>query len=305
MGFKVEDLPAYSLGLLAWFKDPDYWQSLECDDGRMKILGILNITEDSFSESGKFLVPEAALAHGTGLLKDGADILDIGAASSNPDAKAVSAQTEIARLASVAPIALKAQRRARFPSTAFVPKVQRWAIAQGVDYLNDIHGFGEPSLYPELAAAKAKLIVMHAIEGQGIATRADVSSGKIFDRAVAFFEQRALALTEAGIARERLILDPGMGFFVGSDPENSLTLLRRLPELKAHFGLPLLVSVSRKFFLRKLVGQSDAASLPVLAASLTAELFAATQGADYLRTHAPGPLAAALKARAALDLPEL
>ena len=181
--------------------------------------------------------------------------------------------------------------------------MQRWALAQGADYLNDIHGFAEPSLYPGLAQAKARLIVMHAIQGQGIATRADVSPGEIFDRAVSFFEQRIAALTGAGIARERLILDPGMGFFVGSDPENSLTLLRRLPELKARFGLPVLVSVSRKSFLRKLAGQSDAAGLPVLAASLAAELFAAAQGADYLRTHAPGPLAAALKARAALDLP--
>jgi dihydropteroate synthase type 2 len=269
----------------------------------MNILGILNITDDSFSDGGKFLSPDAARVHGEAMLHDGADILDIGAASSNPDAKPVALETEIARLASVVP-ALKAMG-ASISIDSFVPEVQRWAIAQGVDYLNDIHGFAEPALYPELAAAKPKLIVMHAIEGQGIATRADVSSGKIFDRVIAFFEQRVMALTDAGIAQERLILDPGMGFFVGSDPENSLTLLRRLPELKARFGLPLLVSVSRKSFLRKLVGHSDAASLPVLAASLTAELFAAAQGADYLRTHAPGPLAAALKARAALELPGL
>jgi dihydropteroate synthase type 2 len=269
----------------------------------MKIFGILNITEDSFSDGGKFLEARAALAHGEALLKDGADSLDIGAASSNPDAKPVAPETEIARLASVVP-ALKA-KGASISVDSFVPQVQRWALAQSADYLNDIHGFAEPSLYSDLADAKARLIVMHAIQGQGIATRADVPPGEIFARTVSFFEKRILALIGAGIARERLILDPGMGFFVGSDPENSLTLLRRLPELKDRFGLPLLVSVSRKSFLRRIVGQSDAASLPVLAASLAAELFAAAQGADYLRTHAPGPLAAALKARSALQLPGL
>src|SRR6185312_8992615 len=95
------------------------------------------------------------------------------------------------------------------------------------------------------------------------------------------------ALTQAGIARERLILDPGMGFFVGSDTENSLTLLKRLPELKARFGLPLLVSVSRKSFLRKLTGRQAGEAG---AASLAAELFADANGADYIRTHAPGPI---------------
>ena len=267
----------------------------------MKILGILNITDDSFSDGGKFLSPDAARAHGEAMLGEGADILDIGAASSNPDAKSVAPDTEIARLACVVP-ALKA-KGASISIDSFVPQVQRWALVQGADYLNDIHGFAEPSLYPDLAGARARLIVMHAIQGQGIATRADVPPGEIFARTVSFFEQRIPALTGAGIARERLILDPGMGFFVGSAPENSLTLLRRLPELRDRFGLPLLVSVSRKSFLRRIVGQSDAASLPVLAASLAAELFAAAQGADYLRTHAPGPLAAALKAHSALQSP--
>jgi dihydropteroate synthase type 2 len=256
----------------------------------MQILGILNITEDSFSDGGKFLAADAALAHGAALLEEGADVIDIGAASSNPDARPVPPEVEIARLASVVP-ALKA-RGAVLSVDSFVPQVQRWALAQGVDYLNDIHGFAVPDFYPELAAAKARLIVMHAVLGQGVATHQDVPATEIYDRAAAFFEQRIAALTGAGIAREWLILDPGMGFFVGSDPENSLTLLRRLPELKKRFGLPLLVSVSRKSFLRKLTGrQPEEAG----AASLAAELFADANGADYIRTHAPGALRDGLK----------
>ena len=156
----------------------------------------------------------------------------------------------------------------------------------GVAYLNDIHGFPDPALYPELAASPAKLIVMHSVQERGAATRVDVPPGEIMDRIARFFDTRLAALERAGIARERLILDPGMGFFLGTDPETSLTVLRRLPELKARFGLPLLVSVSRKSFLRRLAGRDASSSGAV---SLAAELFAIRQGADYIRTHAPGP----------------
>jgi dihydropteroate synthase type 2 len=265
----------------------------------MKILGILNITDDSFSDGGKYLAPEAALAHALTLMEEGADILDIGAASSNPDAKIISPETEIARLEAVLPALRK--KGAVISIDSFSAPVQRWALTRGVDYLNDIHGFAEPSLYPELAAARAKLVMMHAIQNEGAATRADIPAGEIFDRAVCFFEKRLGALARAGIGSDRLILDPGMGFFVGSDPENSLTLLRRLSDLKTRFSLPLLVSVSRKSFLRKITGQSDPAGAAVLAAGLAAELYAHLQGADYLRTHAPGALKAALKVQSALN----
>jgi len=261
----------------------------------MKILGILNITADSFSDGGKYLAPEAALAHAAALANDGADIIDIGAASSHPEAQAVAADVEIARLAAVVP-ALKEQGLS-LSIDSFSPLVQRWALAQNVDYLNDIHGFPDPALYPELAASTARLIVMHAVQESGVAVRTDVPPGEIWDRILAFFDGRIAALEKAGVARDRLILDPGMGQFVGRDPENSLIVLRRLPELRARYGLPLLVSVSRKGFLRKIVNrpppESGAARLH--AESLATELFAAGQGADYIRTHTPGALADALK----------
>ena len=256
----------------------------------MKILGILNITADSFSDGGKYLEPGAALFHAQALAQSGADIIDIGAASSHPDATPVDAQTEIARLAAVVP-ALK-QKGLSLSVDSFATEVQRWALEQEVDYLNDIHGFADAALYPEMAGSKAKLIVMHMVQPRGVAVRTDVPRGEIFDRVTAFFDARIKALTDAGIARDRLILDPGMGQFVGADPENSLTLLRRLPELRARYRLPLLVSVSRKGFLRKLVNRP---ALEAGAASLAAELFADAQGVDYIRTHAPGALRDGLK----------
>jgi dihydropteroate synthase type 2 len=256
----------------------------------MKILGILNITTDSFSDGGKYLEPGAALLHAEAMAQSGADIIDIGAASSNPDSVPVTPEVEIARLAAVVPV-LKAKDLS-LSIDSFSTEVQRWALAQGVDYLNDIRGFADPALYPELAQTNAKLIVMHMVQERGVAVRTEVPPSEIWDRVTRFFDARLKALTEAGIARERLILDPGMGQFVGSNPENSLILLRRLPELKARYGLPLLISVSRKGFLRRLANRP---AQEAGAASLAAELFAEAQGADYIRTHAPGPLKDGLK----------
>lgn len=262
----------------------------------VKIAGILNITEDSFSNGGKYLDPDAALTHARTLMADGADFLDIGAASSNPDAWPVAPETEIARLAAILP-ALAAEK---IPVSvdSFAPAVQRWALEQGVDYLNDIHGFSDAALYPELAASSAALIVMHAVQERGVATAVDVRPDAILERIIRFFETRLAALVQAGIAQHRLILDPGMGFFLGSDPQTSFAVLRALPDLKARFGLPLLVSVSRKSFLRKATGRPLAEIGP---ASLAAELFAAAQGADMIRTHAPAPLRDGLVIARALD----
>jgi len=252
----------------------------------MKILGILNITTDSFSDGGKYLAPLDALAHADKLLAEGADIIDIGAASSHPDAHAVPPEIEIARLEALVP-ALH-DLGASLSIDSFSTPVQRWALAQGVDYLNDIHGFADPALYPDLAASNARLIVMHMVQENGIATRADIPPDQIMDRILLFFEQRLTALTEAGIAPERLILDPGMGFFLSSNPQASLTVLGQLPELADAFGLPLLVSVSRKSFLKALPGDRDEAGL-------AAEMFAVRQGAAYIRTHAPAALQDGLK----------
>ncbi|HEX4026329.1 MAG TPA: dihydropteroate synthase [Rhizomicrobium sp.] len=256
----------------------------------MKILGILNVTSDSFSDGGAYLEPGAAIFHARAMAESGADIIDIGAASSHPEAQAVAPEIEIARLAAAVP-ALK-ENGLPLSIDSFAPDVQRWALQQPIDYLNDIHGFPDAALYPQLAKSDVKLIVMHMVQARGVAVRTEVPSSEIFDRVTRFFDARVGALTAAGIARERLILDPGMGQFVGTDPENSLILLRRLPELKARYGLPLLVSLSRKGFLRRLVNRP---ALEAGAASLAGELFAEANGADYVRTHGPGALRDGLK----------
>jgi dihydropteroate synthase type 2 len=259
----------------------------------IKIFGILNITDDSFFDGGKYLDPAAAIAHGKSLAVDGADVLDIGAASSNPDSRGVPPETEIVRLESVLP----ALAGTPLSIDTFSLPVQRWALKQNVAYLNDIEGFANPALYSELAAASAKLIVMHSVQQRGAATRVHVPPAQIMDRIVRVFDTRLAALEAAGIARERLVLDPGMGFFLGTDPEASFTVLRRLPELAARYRLPLLVSVSRKSFLRAVTGRPAAEAGP---ASLAAELFAVHQGANFIRTHAPGALRDALLLEKAL-----
>jgi dihydropteroate synthase type 2 len=250
------------------------------------IFGILNITEDSFSDAGRYLDPDAAVTHGRALLHDGADVIDLGAASSNPDAKPLAPEVEIGRLAPV--VEALSRDGAKISIDTFAPEVQRWALVQGIDYLNDVRGFPDPELYPLLADSNEKLIVMHAVQEGGPASRSiRVPATELPDRIISFFEHRIATLAAAGVARERLILDPGMGLFLGTDAEGSFTVLRNLPRLKQVFGLPVLVSVSRKSFLRRLTGRGkDEAG----AVSLAAELFAALQGADHIRTHEPAPL---------------
>jgi len=260
------------------------------------LLGIVNITEDSFSDGGSYLDPAAATAHARTLRAAGAQVIDLGAAASNVDAQPVSAAEEIRRLDPL--IAALAAEDTQISVDSFLPEVQRFAIARGVAFLNDTQGFPDPSLYPELAAASCRLIVMHAVQGRGRAQRLELAADEVWDRIYDFFGERLAALARAGIARERLILDPGMGFFLSNLPEASLRVLTGLGRLKRDFGLPVLVSVSRKSFLRAITGR--ASSRETGAATLAAEIYAAEMGADYIRTHDPGALADALKIMAAL-----
>lgn len=257
-----------------------------------QIFGVVNLTADSFSDGGRYLDPAAALAHSEKLVSDGADILDLGAASSHPDASEVGAVTEIERLAGiVAP--LKAAGR-EISIDSFEPATQLWAIEQGVDWLNDVNGFCHEEIYPALASASCRLIVMHAVQAKGIAQRVSGDVATIEDRISDFFERRIEALTRAGISEERLVIDPGMGFFLGDTADVSLQVLARLDRLKTQFGLPLLLCVSRKSFLREVSGRDLEHIAPM---SLTAELWASDLGVDYIRTHDVAQLHDALALR--------
>ncbi len=180
------------------------------------IFGIVNITSDSFSDGGRYLAPDAAIAQARKLMAEGADVIDLGPASSNPDAAPVSSDTEIARIAPV----LDALKADGIPVSldSYQPATQAYALSRGVAYLNDIRGFPDAAFYPQLAKSSAKLVVMHSVQ-DGQADRREAPAGDIMDHIAAFFDARIAALTGAGIKRNRLVLDPGMGFFLGLLPK--------------------------------------------------------------------------------------
>jgi dihydropteroate synthase type 2 len=176
-------------------------------------------------------------------------------------------------------------------------ETQRYAAARGAAYLNDIQGFPDPRRYDELAALDCKLVVMHSVQRRGPATKVRTDARGIWSCIEDYFDERIEALENAGIARDRLILDPGLGYFLGSTPEPSIAVLANLSRLKVRYNLPILISPSRKSFLRAITG-TDLQNIGP--ATLAAELHAADQGADYLRTHDPAALSDALTVRAAL-----
>ncbi|MGW7532503.1 dihydropteroate synthase [Amycolatopsis sp. NPDC054798] len=244
------------------------------------MIGIVNLTADSFSDGGRYLAAEDAVAHARRLFAEGADIIELGPAASHPDAQPVTADEEIRRLADV----LAELVAAGIPVSvdSFRPETQLFAAAHGAAYLNDIQGFPDPSRYRDLAGLGCRLIVMHSVQREGPATRVETSAETVWAGLGRFFHERLTALRAAGIDRERLIVDPGLGYFLGRTPEPSIAVLDRLAALKARFGLPVLVSPSRKSFLRTLTGRGLDRIGP---ASLAAELCAASRGADFLRTH--------------------
>jgi dihydropteroate synthase type 2 len=260
------------------------------------IVGIVNITEDSFSDGGRFLDPAAAITQAHLLAASGARVVELGAAASNVAAAPVAPADEIRRLDPV--LAALAGSGIPLAVDTSAPETQRFALARGIDYLNDIRGFPDPEMYPDLAAADCRLVVMHAVEEAGRARRADLGPTEVWRRIERFFAERISRLENAGIARERLVLDPGMGFFLSTRADASVHVLTRLDSLKRTFGLPVMVSVSRKSFLAVLTGREAPAERG--AATLAAELYAAAHGADYIRTHDPGALRDGLKVMAAL-----
>ncbi|HEY2776210.1 MAG TPA: dihydropteroate synthase [Candidatus Binatia bacterium] len=262
------------------------------------IFGIVNVTRDSFSDGGRFLEPRAAIEHARSLVDDGADVIDVGAASSHPEAEVVTVAEEIRRLEPVIGALVASGIAVSVDSTQ--PQVQRFALAAGASWINDIRGFPDQAMYPHLAASGAALVVMHSIARAERATREHTQPAAVLDGIVEFFDARIAALQAAGIARERLVLDPGMGLFLGADPEPSVLVLQRLGELRDRYAVPLMISVSRKSLVGRLSGRPRS---PRDASSLATELFAVERGATFIRTHEPRLLRDALVAREALERP--
>ncbi|MEU1409500.1 dihydropteroate synthase [Streptomyces sp. NPDC005728] len=263
---------------------------------RPSLVGIVNITTDSFSDGNRFLTTQAAVAHAHRLRSDGADVIELGPAASHPGAEKVTEAEEIRRLADV--IDQLVAQGVPVSVDSYQPATQLFAAARGATYLNDIQGFGDPARYEELADTGCRLIVMHSVQRHGPATKVRTDPTQVYRGIEEFFADRLTALEAAGISRDRLVIDPGLGYFLGNSPEPSLRTLAGLERLKARFDVPVLISPSRKSFLRKLTGSPVSGIGP---ATLAAELYAARSGADYIRTHDVAALRDALRVFEALE----
>jgi dihydropteroate synthase type 2 len=263
---------------------------------RPRLVGIVNVTTDSFSDGGRFLAAEDAVAQARQLRSAGADIIELGPAASHPDAEKVTADEEIQRLAGVIDQLIAVGIPVSVDS--FHAETQRFAADHGAAYLNDIQGFPDPGRYAELADLPCRLVVMHSVQRHGPATRVLTDPRTIWSGVERFFDERLAALEAAGISRERLLIDPGLGYFLGSNPEPSVAVMAGLGQLKARFEVPVLVSPSRKSFLRALTGTALAGIGP---ATLAAELYAACQGVDFIRTHDVAAIGDALTIFSALE----
>lgn len=264
-----------------------------------KIMGIVNLTPDSFSDGGTYSASlRSALAHAERLLAEGADILDIGGESTRPGAPPVPPETEWARVAPVlaelanwsVPVSLDSRR-----ST-----VMRQALERGwADIINDVQALEDPGAAALLAEyADAGICLMH-MQGLPATMQHNPQYGDVVAEVAGYLNARAAACEAAGIRHERLLLDPGFGF--GKTLAHNLELMRRLPDLAAATGLPLLIGVSRKRMIGEITGQTDAAAR--VHGSVAAALAAAARGAAVLRVHDVRATADALKVWQALETP--
>jgi dihydropteroate synthase len=256
--------------------------------GRPIVMGVLNVTPDSFSDGGRFLDPAAAIDQARRMIAEGADVLDVGAESTRPygGAVAVPIAEEMRRLAPVLPAVVALGVPVSIDTMK--AEVAAWALAAGAAIVNDVWGLQHDGGLARVVAEHAvPVIIMHNREA------ADPSIDIIAD-ICAFFSRSLDIATRAGIARQSIVLDPGIGF--GKTPEQSVTAIARLPELRS-FGLPLLVGASRKRFIDKV---SPAPPDQRLGGSIAAHLLAVAGGAAIIRTHDVAETVQALRVAAAI-----
>jgi dihydropteroate synthase len=255
---------------------------------RTLVMGVVNVTPDSFSDGGRFLDPQAAIAQARRLAAEGADVLDIGAESTRPygGAVRVSDDEERARLLPVLPEVIGLGRPVSIDTMKAA--IAAWAIDLGAAMVNDVWGLQrDPDMARVVAERGVPVILMHNREA------ADASIDIIAD-VTAFFERSLDIAARAGIPRERIVLDPGIGF--GKTPEQSITCIGRLSAFRS-FGLPLLVGASRKRFIHTITPSEP---MERLGGSLAAHLVAVENGAAIVRVHDVAPTVQALAVAAAI-----
>jgi dihydropteroate synthase len=243
---------------------------------RPLIMGVVNVTPDSFYDGGRHASTAAAIAHARRLVEEGADLLDLGGESSRPGSEAVSLDQELARVLPV----LAGLRDLEVPISVDTtkPVVMQAAIAGGAAMINDITALGAPGALEAVAASEAAVCLMH-MRGEPKTMQAEPVYADVVAEVRDFLAARIAACVAAGIARERITIDPGFGF--GKTVEHNLTLLRGLGAIVA-LGVPVLAGWSRKSSLGRITGR---AAEERLASSLAAALIAVQHGARIVRVH--------------------
>jgi len=239
-------------------------------------MGIVNVTPDSFSDGGQFFDAQGAIAHGLKLRDDGADIVDVGGESTRPGAQPVPFDVELARVMPV----IEALRRedAAVCVDTMKPGVMRRAIEAGCAMVNDVNAFRAPGAIEAVAGNDADIVVMHML-GTPQTMQRDPHYADVVAEVKQFLLERARALEAAGVARERIALDPGFGF--GKTVEHNKALFHALPELAA-LGYPIVAGLSRKRMIGDFTGRAVEERV---AGSVAAALLAVQNGASVVRVH--------------------
>ncbi|HYA65685.1 MAG TPA: dihydropteroate synthase [Burkholderiaceae bacterium] len=260
---------------------PNKWRcgsfSLPLD--RVRIMGVLNVTPDSFSDGGRFVQLDAALLHARQMIDDGADIIDIGGESTRPGATPISPETEMQRVLPV----LRALQGARVPISVDTsqPALMRAALEEGACIINDVRGFRTNQAVEAVRDSDCGLVVMH-MQGEPASMQRQPVYDDVIAEVSSWLARRCDELALAGIARERMVVDPGFGF--GKNHEHNRQLLASIGKLLS-VGQPLLVGVSRKSTLGEITGKPAEQRL---SASLAAALIAIEGGARIVRVHDVG-----------------
>jgi dihydropteroate synthase len=266
----------FEIGTMLEWHLPDRVLRLE---GRALVMGIVNVTPDSFSDGGRFVATEAAVAHALDLVREGADLLDVGGESSRPGAEPVPPDEELRR---VLPVVRELAVRTTVPLSVDTTKaaVAEACLAAGAHIINDITALqGDPDMAGVVAARQAGVVLMH-MRGTPQTMQIDPRYDDVVSEVCRFLQERLHAAAAAGIDTGRVVLDPGIGF--GKTSQHNLELLARLAEVRA-LGRPVLLGVSRKGFMGKLL---DRGVVERLAASLAAVCHAVVRGAaQIVRVH--------------------